>query len=306
MKRPKNARLGELVQTLYVWAFCEQEDLAPTSRCTYVSDIIHFIMCCEARVAVDEADAQDDSDYNPQVITIPALTCYRTYNQTVQKQILASVERSLISLKHYFGWELHSHLISYDPSIAIKLVGQEDSAPRQLGNQEEKALIVAVTKVVTLRGCVLIVLLLLTDLRACVICQIRRDQLRLGKRSGFLEVIGQYNKYREVQFNVTARKVVQEYLPTLFSDSTFLYSSGKTKNVLSEQAFGYTVKKYETRARPAYVGLHNLRHRFGYRIAESVPLHRLEHTMGHDSFDTIKLYINWTKRDLLYRRLLRQ
>ena len=40
--------------------------------------------------------------------------------------------------------------------------------------------------------------------------------------------------------------------------------------------------------------------------AESVPLHRLEQTMGHDSSDTTKLYIDWTRQDLLYSWLLRQ
>ena len=33
----------------------------------------------------------------------------------------------------------------------------------------------------------------------------------------------------------------------------------------------------------------HVRHRFGYCMTESVPLHRLAHIMGHDSFDTTKL-----------------
>jgi hypothetical protein len=32
-------------------------------------------------------------------------------------------------------------------------------------------------------------------------------------------------------------------------------------------------------------------HRFGYRMAESVPSHRLAHTMGHHSLDTTKLFV---------------
>jgi len=35
----------------------------------------------------------------------------------------------------------------------------------------------------------------------------------------------------------------------------------------------------------------NLRHRFGYRMADSVPLHRLAQIMGHNFLDTTKLYI---------------
>ncbi len=43
---------------------------------------------------------------------------------------------------------------------------------------------------------------------------------------------------------------------------------------------------------------HDLRHRFGYRMAESVPLHRLAQIMGHDSLDTMLLYIRGSRRDL--------
>jgi integrase/recombinase XerC len=43
---------------------------------------------------------------------------------------------------------------------------------------------------------------------------------------------------------------------------------------------------------------HDLRHRFGYRMAEKVPLHRLAQIMGHDSLDTTLIYIQGTQNDL--------
>ena len=180
----------------------------------------------------------------------------------------------------------------------VKLVGQEESAPRHLDDQEEQALVAAVTKAGSLRNRVLIVLLLHTGLRAREICRLRRDQAKLGKRSGFLEIIGKRNKYREVPLNATARKVLEEYLPTLPPEVVFLFPSAKTKEALSERALGYIVKKYASVAKLPDVSPHDLRHRFGYRMAESVPLHRLAQIMGHDSLDTTKLYIQGTKHDL--------
>ena len=44
---------------------------------------------------------------------------------------------------------------------------------------------------------------------------------------------------------------------------------------------------------PAY-----MRHRFGYCMVESVPLHRLAQIMRHDSLDMTKLYIQGTRHDL--------
>jgi integrase/recombinase XerD len=44
---------------------------------------------------------------------------------------------------------------------------------------------------------------------------------------------------------------------------------------------------------------HDLRHRFGFRMAESVPhLHHLAQIMGHDSLDMTKLSIQETKHDV--------
>jgi integrase/recombinase XerD len=43
---------------------------------------------------------------------------------------------------------------------------------------------------------------------------------------------------------------------------------------------------------------HDLGHRFGYRMAESVPLPRLAQIMGHDSLDTTTLYMQGTKQDV--------
>jgi integrase/recombinase XerD len=178
-------------------------------------------------------------------------------------------------LKRYFGWVTQQQLIAYDPSVAVKLVGQEESAPRHLDDLEEQRLLAAVTKADNLRDRVLIVLLLHTGLRARELCQLRRDQVKLGKRSGFLEIIGKRNKYREVPLNATARKALEEYVLTLSAESTFLFPSGRTKGALSERALGYIVKKYAREARLPDVSPHDLRHRFGYRMAESVPLHRL-------------------------------
>ena len=301
MKRQANPHLsspGECALAQYQQTLREQEDLTPASVRNYLSDVRHFMAWYEQREAECATHAQGGSGFHPQAITIPALTRYRTYLQTVQRQKPASVNRSLISVKRYFGWARQNQLITYDPSAAVKLVGQEDAAPRHLDDQEEQALVAAVTKAGTLRDRVLIVLLLHTGLRAREVCRLRRDQVKLGKRSGFLEVIGKRNKYREVPLNATARKVLEEYLPTLPAGTELLFPSGKTKEALSERALGYIVKKYARIARLPDVSPHDLRHRFGYRMAESVPLHRLAQIMGHDSLDTTKLYIQGTKQEL--------
>src|SRR5258708_1426357 len=226
MKRsahPSLSRTGQEARAAYERWVREREDLAAATIRNYLSDLRHFIAWYET-----EREAHVHDCFTPQEITTPALTRYRTYLQTVGRQKPASVNRSLISLKRYFGWVTQQHLIPYDPSVAVKLVGQEESAPRHLDDQEEQRLLAAVTKAGTLRDRVLIVVLLHTGLRAREICRLQRDQVKLGKRSGFLEIIGKRNKYREVSLNATARKMLEEYLPTLPLNAVFLLPSGKT------------------------------------------------------------------------------
>ena len=61
---------------------------------------------------------------------------------------------------------------------------------------------------------------------------------------------------------------------------------------------GLPLEKYARAANLAWVRPHDLRHRFGYRMAQVIPLHRLAQLMGHDSLDTTMLYTRGTKADL--------
>jgi integrase/recombinase XerC len=291
--------MGEAALAQYHQALWEHEDLTGASRRNYLSDLRQFAAWYEANsMQKMNETASSANEFGPRAITTPALTRYRAYLQKDLHQRPNSVNRALISLKRYCSWAMQQQLISYNPSAPVKLVGEEEHAPRHLEDEEEQALVAAVTNEGTLRDRVLIVLLLHTGLRAGEICQLRRDQVKIGKRSGALEIIGKRNKHREVPLNATARKVLEEYLSTLPTDSIFLFPSGKTKAALSERALGYIVKKYADRAKLVDISPHDLRHRFGYRMAESVPLHRLAQIMGHDSLDTTRLYIQGTKQDL--------
>lgn len=294
--RPALSQAEEQILAQYEQRLRPEEDLtASTIRRNYLSDLCHFVAWFETE---REANIHGDVTFTPQAITTPALMRCRSYLQMLQGQNPVSVNRSLINLKRYFEWVTQQHLITYDPSVAVKLVGQEASTPRHLDDQEERSWVAVVTKVGTFRDRVLIVLLLHTGLRAREVFRLRGDQMKLGKRSGFLEIVRKRNKYREFPLNATARKTLEEYLATFPATTAFLFPSGKTKGVLSEQALSYIVKKYAQAAKLPDVSLHDLRHRFGYRVAESVALHRLAQIMGHDLLDTTMLYIQGTKHDL--------
>ena len=95
-----------------------------------------------------------------------------------------------------------------------------------------------------------------------------------------------------------ALEVYDPFLRKHTDDPRPLFLSEKTHRRLTERGLGYLIKKYAQRAKVYNVSPHDLRHRFGYRMAESVPLHRLAQLMGHDSLDTTMIYIRATRSDL--------
>ncbi len=203
-----------------------------------------------------------------------------------------------MSLKRYFAWALRTQVIQQDPTSSVKFAPKEAPAPRHLDDDEEGALLAAVNATGTLRDRTIITLLLHTGLRAQELCTLTCKQVHLGKRNGTLRIVGKRKKVRDVPLNATARSILSAYLGTLPAESCYLFPSEKTQGALTERALGHLITKYARRAKLADVSPHDLRHRFGYRMAEVVPLHRLAQIMGHDSLDTTMLYIRGTKQDL--------
>jgi LuxR family transcriptional regulator, maltose regulon positive regulatory protein len=265
----------------------EREDLATASIRNYVSDLSQFIAWYEQRASQTAGD--DRVLFSPREITTAVLVRYRDVLQE-RGQKPASINRALLSLKRYFHWAFSQQLVRSDPSVQVKLVGQQSVPPRQLSDQEELAVIDAVSRYGTLRDRTMILLLLHTGLRASEICGLRRDQITLGKGSGHLCVVDKRNNTRSVRLDATAHSVLEEYLPSLPAQSPWVFLSEKTHKALSERALGYIIKKYADLAHVADVSPHDLRHRFGYRMAATTPLGELAQMMGHASVDTTRLY----------------
>ncbi len=299
-KRPAQPQLSPVGQQAleeYASALQEREDIRPVTLRNYLSDLRQFAAWYENTTAAGQ-ELTSSFGFGPQQITTPTVTRYRDYLQQTCKLKPASVNRALISIKRYCSWAMHSGQIGRDPTRGVKMVGQGVSGAHHLTDNDEDALVKAVTANGSLRDRTLIVLMLHTGLRVGEVCQLKREHLTLNKRSGSVQVHGKGNKYREVPLNTTARNALEEYLVVLPEERSYLFPSEKTGQALTERALGYVVKKYARTANVPELRPHDLRHRFGYRMAQVVPLHRLAQIMGHDSLDTTMIYITATKSDL--------
>lgn len=295
MKRAANPALSPGAQAWldrYAAHLREEVDLSAVTVRNYLSDLRHFAAWCEAAWASGD---EPGATFAPQALTTPTITRYRAWLQAEARLRPASVNRSLVSLKRFCAWAVDAGHLQRDPSRPAKLVTQELHAPRHLTDKEEEQLIAAAQSVA--RDYTLLIVMLHTGLRAGEVCALRREHVRLARRSGVLQVWGKRHKYREVPVNATARRALEAWLPQAPAEG-FLFPSRKTGAALTPRALGQLVTRYARAARVPELHPHDLRHRFGYRMAESVPLHRLAQIMGHDSLDTTRIYTQGTAADL--------
>jgi integrase/recombinase XerC len=289
---PCLSTVGQQAITEYEDSLRSLTDLSPVTLRNYLSDLRQFVAWYES------GNSETELDFLPQRVTTPILTGYRRYLQQNLQLKPASVNRYLVTLKGYFSWAKSTGKININPAAVVKLIPQVKSPPRHLSDLSESSLVAAVNNYGSLRDRTIIILMLHTGLRASELCHLKPEHLYLRKRSGRVQVYGKRNKYREVPLNVTARRVLEEYLPTIPVNSIYLFPSHKTGTVMTTRALGYLVSKYARLARLEPISPHDLRHRFGYRMAELVPLHRLAQIMGHDSLDTTMVYVRSTRGDL--------
>jgi integrase/recombinase XerC len=285
---------GHSCLTDYATALRAGDDLTPKTIANYLSDLRQFIGWCEQTW---QEGIEASSAFTPAAVTTPTLTQYRAFLQTVRQLRPATINRSLISLKRYFQWAVQEGLMARDPARAVKLLPETPRPPRHLSDREEEALLAALDDA-PLCDRTMVILLLHTGLRAQELCNLQRQHVKLGKRSGVLQIYGKRNKYREVSLNATARSALTAYLSTLPVAMSYLFPSERTGGALTVRGLEYRFSTHVRKAGLDNVRLHDLRHRFGYRMAATVPIHRLAQIMGHDSLDTTLLYIQGTPQDL--------
>ncbi len=272
-------------------------DLRPATIRNYVSDLKGFMAWCEQTWQEGDTPVA----FSPERVATPTVTRYRDYLQHDLRRKPNTVNRYLVSIKRYFSWVTDEEQIARDPTRPVKLVAQMPRAPRHLSDREEESLLMTVSRSGNLRDLTLVTLMLHTGLRVSELCQLKWEHVVRHKRSGYLRVWGKRNKYREVPLNVTARNALEKYEKESTGDGQaglYVFVSQRTKTKLTPRGLGYMLTKYTAQAGIKNLRLHDLRHRFGYRMAERVPLHRLAQIMGHDSLDTTMLYVRGTQQDL--------
>jgi integrase/recombinase XerD len=259
--------------------------LSAGTRRAYLTDTRHFACWIEAEL--------DTPVFSPEHLPPPLLTRYLTHLGQLPLSP-ASINRALAGLRRFCAWAKLSGLAPDDParSVAfVRLLAPSPAAPpRRLNDHEEAALTRSVARHGSPRDQAIVALMLHAGLWAAEACQLRWRDLTLGDASGCLRVTGQNYRRREIPLNGVARQALRNLHPVLPDPAARLFSSARQGKALSVRAVGHLISKY---ARLAVLDIspHDLRHRFGYEMAERLPLHRVAQLMGHASLDTTALYL---------------
>jgi integrase/recombinase XerD len=273
------------------------EDLNSKTLRVYASDLRHLAEWVETGWNAHQVEGRV---FHPTDIATPTLIRYREYMQTVRSLKPATINRRLITIKRFFEWAVKRDMVPSNPAQPVKLVAMEKTSPRRMTDQEEASLIATAQRHGPIRDRTIILLMLHTGLRTMEVCDLRCRDVILGKRSGRLLIrSGKQNKQREIPLNITIRTALEEYLATQDTKGDPpLFRSEKTRRRLGERALRHLIQKYMRLADLEGLSAHDLRHRFGYRMAVKTPLHRLARIMGHDSLDTTMIYVQATRSDL--------
>lgn len=276
-------------------------DLGASTLRNYRSDLRDFVTWWESGEG-------GGVPFDPAAVATPTLTQYRAFLQTVEKRAPATINRRLVSLKRFFAWCTDQELINRDPARVVRSVPSQRNSPRQLSDKEEARLVAAVEQYGSLRDRALICLPLHAGPRSCEECRLKWGDVEIRPRSGWLTIrAGKRGKWRTVPLNSTIRRILEEYRAEVQATTDeagpdqFVFRSERGGG-LTERGLRYVIAKYVRIARLDDISAHDLRHRYGYRLAKSgTPLQEIAQLMGHDSTDTTLLYTRASSADLAVR-----
>lgn len=279
----------------FISSLSQEGDLHTKTLKEYTSDLKDFVFWFE-NVWGKHAE---DTLFHPIEVTARTIARYREHMQVTRLLKPSTINRRINSIKRYFDWAKQKGLVQTNYSKSIKFVPTEKTSPKRMSDKEEAALMYAVEKYGTLRDRAMIIFMLHTGLRSMEVCDVQIEDVIMRKRGGYVVVrSGKRNKQREVPLNSTARCALEEHIRLSEISQGYLFPSSKTGKRLQERAIRHILQKYIRLAKLEGFSAHDLRHRFGYVMAERTPLHRLAQIMGHDNLNTTMIYVRATQEDL--------
>ncbi len=269
-----------------------EDSRSPRTITNYRRGVQHFLTWYQ--------QSYGDPVFNPAAVLPKDFTDWKSFQQTVERALPATINQRVAAVRQYFGWLVETGQISRNPAARVKSLGLDDDDFKGMDEQEHRKFMRAVSADENLRDIAIIEVMAGAGLRISEALNLQVGDLVLREREteknySYLVVReGKGMKRRSIPLSKSVKDALVAYLKTFpqASNPSAPLWAGQRGALSDPSAISRLVTYYARKAGLENIHPHTLRHTFAYRFLKQFPgdIRTLADLLGHKDLKTTMKY----------------